>query len=244
MRAACRAVIFTATLGLSACVSENATLPLEAGTGPSPQLPAPAKTLLPTVKIAPAVGWPSGGAPTPAAGLKVVAFAARLDHPRWLHVLPNGDVLVALASTKPKKPKNIQDWVKGRVMKRVKAVGPSADQIVLLRDGDGDGTASASSRRDWSAGSMARGSRRGPLRGSPVGRGTGRGYAGRAETGTRLPRNAIRWRTGRGVGRMGGSHSPDSPELPCDLPSPSPCCSSRRPPPPRTAPATPSASSP
>src|SRR5690349_131365 len=79
---------------LAAC-GDEARLPVSAGTGPAPQLPAPRHTLLPTVNIAPAKGWPAGAAPSAAPGLRVGAFADNLDHPRWLFVLPNGDVLVA-----------------------------------------------------------------------------------------------------------------------------------------------------
>ena len=89
-------------LALAAC-GEKATIPVEAGYGPNPILPAPNRTLLPTVLIAPAKGWPEGAHPTPAAGLTVTAFARGLDHPRWLYVLPNGDVLVAESAPPPKK---------------------------------------------------------------------------------------------------------------------------------------------
>ena len=81
-------------MACSAC-AEQATLSVPQGSGPNPQLPAPNPGLLPTVNIAPAVGWPAGGKPTAAAGTQVSAFAEDLDHPRWLYVLPNGDVLVA-----------------------------------------------------------------------------------------------------------------------------------------------------
>src|SRR5688500_2865986 len=81
-------------LGLAAC-GESATLPVAAGVGPAPELPPPEETLIPTVNIAPATGWPEGVMPSAAPGLRVVSFASRLDHPRWLYVLPNGDVLVA-----------------------------------------------------------------------------------------------------------------------------------------------------
>ena len=113
------------------------------GTGPRPELPAPQKTLLPTVNIAPATGWPQGGAPQAAAGLQVVAFASGLDHPRWLFVLPNGDVLVAESNAppKPEGSKGIKDYVMGLVMKRAGAGTPSANRISLLRDADGDGVA-------------------------------------------------------------------------------------------------------
>ena len=84
----------TAVALITAC-GEQATLPVSAGTGPHPQLPPPHQTMLPTINIAPAKGWPAGATPTAAPGLKVAAFADDLDHPRWLYVLPNGDVLVA-----------------------------------------------------------------------------------------------------------------------------------------------------
>ncbi len=88
-------------VALAGC-GEEATLPVAAGTGPNPQLPAPNETLIPTVNIAPAKGWPEGATPKAAAGLQVAAFADGLDHPRWLHVLPNGDVLVAETNAPPK----------------------------------------------------------------------------------------------------------------------------------------------
>ncbi|ALN81163.1 PQQ-dependent sugar dehydrogenase [Lysobacter antibioticus] len=127
---------------LTAC-GETATLQVADGTGQRPTLPAPNKTMLPTVNIAPAVGWPSGGKPVPAPGLAVTAFADGLDHPRWLHVLPNGDVLVAEsnAPASDKKASGIKAWIAGRMMKRAGAAVPSADRISLLRDADGDGVA-------------------------------------------------------------------------------------------------------
>jgi glucose/arabinose dehydrogenase len=128
-------------LGLAAC-GEQATLPVAAGIGPDPELPPPNETLLPTVNIAPAKGWPEGAMPSAAEGLTVAAFADGLDHPRWLYVLPNGDVLVAEtnAPPKPEDGKGIRGWVMGLMMKRAGAGGKSADRITLLRDEDGDGT--------------------------------------------------------------------------------------------------------
>ncbi len=127
-------------LPLTAC-AEQARLPVSAGTGPQPQLPEPPSSLLPTVNIAPAVGWPSGKTPNAAEGTQVQAFASELDHPRWLYVLPNGDVLVA-ESNAPDRPEanpGILGWVAGLVMDRAGAGVPSADRITLLRDSDGDG---------------------------------------------------------------------------------------------------------
>lgn len=111
--------------------------------GPNPALEKPQKNLVPTVKVAKAVGWPQGAAPTPAPGFAVTAFARDLDHPRWIYVLPNGDVLVA-ESNKPAKTddqKSIKGWVMGKVQKRAGAGVQSANRITLLRDTDNDGVA-------------------------------------------------------------------------------------------------------
>jgi glucose/arabinose dehydrogenase len=130
------------TLTLAAC-GERATLPAAAGFGPRPTLPPPNRTFLPTMKIAPAVGWPAGATPTAAPGLVVAAFASGFDHPRWIYVLPNGDVLVAEtnAPPKPDDSKGIRGWYSKKVMKRAGAGVPSANRITLLRDADGDGVA-------------------------------------------------------------------------------------------------------
>lgn len=113
------------------------------GTGPTPALPDPEGSLIPTVRIAPAVGWPEGAMPTPADGFAVTAFARGLDHPRTVYVLPNGDVLVAETNTppKPEDGKGIKGMAMKAVMKKAGAGVPSANRITLLRDGDGDGIA-------------------------------------------------------------------------------------------------------
>jgi glucose/arabinose dehydrogenase len=141
MRIALVGLLWTGVLA-AGCGSQ-ATLPLQSGMGPDPQLPPPEKSLLPTVHIAPAVGWQPGEAPQAAAGLAVAPFATGLDHPRWLFVLPNGDVLVAEtnAPPRPEDGKGLKGWVMKKVMKRAGAGTPSADRITLLRDADGDGTA-------------------------------------------------------------------------------------------------------
>ncbi len=122
---------------------DSATLSLSEGTGPNPRLPEPDKQLIPTVVIAPAVGWRAGETPLPAAGLAVQAFASGLDHPRWLYVLPNGDVLVAEtnAPDRPLESKGLRNKIMGFVMKRAGAAVPSANRISLWRDADGDGVA-------------------------------------------------------------------------------------------------------
>lgn len=111
--------------------------------GPKTVLPAPDKQTIPTVNIAPAVGWPAGSQPTPAAGLQVQAFASGLEHPRWLYVLPNGDVLVAESNAPPKPGEKggIRAWFMKRTMKKAGSGVPSANRIHLLRDADGDGVA-------------------------------------------------------------------------------------------------------
>ena len=86
---------------LAACGTESA-LPESVGYGAAPQLPEARPQRIPTVKIAPAVGWPAGRTPVAAQGLAVNAFATGLDHPRWLYELPNGDVLVAESNAPPK----------------------------------------------------------------------------------------------------------------------------------------------
>src|SRR5690606_6418012 len=138
------ALPLVAALGLAACETES-VLPETDGFGAAPNLPAPQPQRVPMVKIAPAVGWPEGRTPIPAAGLAVNAFATGLDHPRWLYVLPNGDVLVAesQAPARPKEKKGgLRGWIEGLVMARAgSGERPSADRISLLRDADGDGTA-------------------------------------------------------------------------------------------------------
>ncbi len=134
-------VFGVSTLVLGAC-GEVASLPFSAGVGANPTLPNPTKTLIPTVKIAPAQGWPSLATPVAAAGTRVAAFASGLDHPRWMTVLPNGDVLVAETNAPPKaEGGGIKAWIAGMIMKRAGAAVPSPNRITLLRDADGDGAA-------------------------------------------------------------------------------------------------------
>jgi glucose/arabinose dehydrogenase len=138
----CLALWISAAL-LAGC-GDMARLPEGATTGPRPELPPPETRLIPTVKIAPAQGWPEGARPRALPGYQVTALARGLDHPRWLYVLPNGDVLVA-ESNKPKPPqdarKGLREWIAGKIMERAGAGVPSADRITLLRDADGDGRA-------------------------------------------------------------------------------------------------------
>jgi glucose/arabinose dehydrogenase len=133
-------ILSVSVLIIAGC--ESARLPVEAGIGPNPELPPPTRSLIPTVKIAPAKGWAPGTAPIPAPGFAVNAFASGLDHPRWLHVLPNGDVLVAESASPPRPDqKGLRAWFMRYFMRRAGAAVPSANRITLLRDTDGDGVA-------------------------------------------------------------------------------------------------------
>ena len=131
-----------AALCLAGC-GDEATLPVAAGTGASPELPAPVETVLPTVQLARAVGWPDGAKPKAANGLTVAALASGLDHPRWLYVMPNGDVLVAETNAPPQTgvERGLTGWLMKMGMKYAGAGVPSPNRITLLRDEDGDGIA-------------------------------------------------------------------------------------------------------
>ncbi|WP_296950891.1 sorbosone dehydrogenase family protein [uncultured Massilia sp.] len=113
------------------------------GWGPNPALPAPQKSLIPTLNVAEAKPWPQGTRPVPAQGLAATPYGSGLDHPRWLYVLPNGDVLVA-ESNKPKdgpKEGGIRAKVQGMAQKKAGAGVESPNRIVLLRGLKQDGTA-------------------------------------------------------------------------------------------------------
>jgi glucose/arabinose dehydrogenase len=127
---------------LAAC-SAQTTVPDANRFGPDPSLPPPRSSWLPTVNTAPAEGWAQDEAPIAAAGLEVNSFASGLDHPRWLLVLPNGDVLVAEtdAPPKPADGKGLRGWIMKHVMRRAGSGLPSANRISLLRDADHDGIA-------------------------------------------------------------------------------------------------------
>jgi len=134
--------LISLALPLAACQQQE-TATAEQTYGPKPTLPAPEKSLIPTVNVAKAVGWSTGGKPIAAAGLAVNAFATGLDHPRTLYLLPNGDVLVTEtnAPPRPEEEKGIKGWITRLVMGRAGAATESANRITLLRDADGDGIA-------------------------------------------------------------------------------------------------------
>lgn len=132
-------------LALASC-DRGPVLPDSVGYGPNPTLPDPRPTpsFAPHVDVAPAIGWGPGEKPKPAQGLIVTAFATKLDHPRWLYELPNGDILAAETDA-PEKPENagfsLRGLVEGIVMREAGSHKGSANRISLLRDADGDGVA-------------------------------------------------------------------------------------------------------
>ena len=136
-------LVIAATLGAFAACEGTARLPVSAGMGVAPHLPPPDRGLFPAVEIAEAKGWPSGGKPVAHPGLVVTAFATGLDHPRWLYVLPNGDILVAETNAPPNRDNRpgIKGWFFKFFQKKAGGAVPSANRITLLRDADGDGTA-------------------------------------------------------------------------------------------------------
>jgi glucose/arabinose dehydrogenase len=137
-----RLLLLAATMFSAACAA-SARLPLAAGIGPTPVLPPPSISLIPMINVVTAKGWPAHATPVGAEGTTVNAFAQGLDHPRWLYVLPNGDVLVAETNA-PKRPddqKGIRGYFFKKFQKKAGGAVPTANRITLLRDADGDGVA-------------------------------------------------------------------------------------------------------
>jgi glucose/arabinose dehydrogenase len=133
-------VVAVGAMTLVACSAPPA-LPPEKGFGENPTLPVAKTQAIPVVNIAKPKGWPEGVVPTAPSGFTVTAFAASLDHPRWVYVLPNGDVLVAetRAPPKPEGQGGIREFAAKIIMGSAGATGVSANRITLLRDADGDG---------------------------------------------------------------------------------------------------------
>jgi glucose/arabinose dehydrogenase len=142
MRGTLTGVLAISALLLAGC-GDKAELPEQSSQGANPQIPAPRTGFIPTVNIADATGWSAKERPMPAGGLAVKAFASGLNHPRWMLVLPNGDVLVAEtnAPAQPEDAKGIKGWFYGLFQKWAGAGVSSADRITLLRDRDKDGVA-------------------------------------------------------------------------------------------------------
>src|ERR1700691_4442526 len=110
--------------------------------GSAPVVPAAKpQGSIPTLKMPTARGGTDGQTPVAAPGLKGNAFSTGLKHPRWIHVLPNGDVLVAEATQVPERVSSVFGYAMHATMRRDAAPGVSANGITLLRDTDGDGIA-------------------------------------------------------------------------------------------------------
>jgi glucose/arabinose dehydrogenase len=108
------------------------------GYGTNPDLPPP-DTAHRAARFVRGVGWPAGTTPEARPGFRVALFADQLQNPRWLYVLPNGDVLVAesanpgAASDTALTPQALGARWGARLR------GMSANRITLLRDTSGDG---------------------------------------------------------------------------------------------------------
>lgn len=131
----------TAVVGGAVALLRSFGTPAHQAVGPSPQIPDAKAQGIMTLKMPVAKGWKDGHVPTCAPGLRVNAFASGLDHPRWIEVLPNGDVLIAESKEQPAPPKTLMDHAAQATMRRAKAIGDSANRVTLWRDADGDGVA-------------------------------------------------------------------------------------------------------
>jgi glucose/arabinose dehydrogenase len=138
-----RFVTIFAALALAGCGAEPSTANIDDYIGPRPKLEQPSESSFPTMDVADANGWPAGKMPTSAEGLAINEFAGGLNHPRWMLVLPNGDVLVA-ESDSPGTDKTgglLKGMIEKLVMGKAGSGKGSANRISLLRDSDGDGVA-------------------------------------------------------------------------------------------------------
>jgi glucose/arabinose dehydrogenase len=118
-----------------------AQLPLEAVTGPKPQITDAREQIFPTIVVAEVDRWKTGETPVAAPGLIVERFADGLDHPRNIYTLPNGDVLVAETNSPPREGGGIEGMIERWLMGKAGAGVPSANRISMLRDADSDGKA-------------------------------------------------------------------------------------------------------
>ncbi|HEY5338171.1 MAG TPA: sorbosone dehydrogenase family protein [Rhizomicrobium sp.] len=131
------ALIAAGILALAGCDSGHP--PPKSNYGANPKLPAPAPQTIPTMNVNSVTPWPAGATPIAPPGFTVTRFAGDLDHPRWVYVLPNGDVLVAETSSEPSPLNSVESVVERWLDEKSHATGKSANEIVLLRDTNGDG---------------------------------------------------------------------------------------------------------
>ena len=120
---------------------DRSDIPFDDVVGTDPTLQEPEAETIPTVAIADPVGWDEDETPTAAEGLRVQRFHTGLDHPRTLYALPNGDILVSLTRSPNQGGGGLMGWIADKLLTKAGATGPSANQVVLLRDSDGDGVA-------------------------------------------------------------------------------------------------------
>lgn len=143
MQSNLRLIFLLGSATLAGACGSPARLPVSAETGVHPVIPRPKESVIPVINVVTAKGWPDGASPVAGDGLTVRPFATGLDHPRWLYVLPNGDVLVAETNA-PKRPDD-NKGIKGIFFRfyqaRAGQAVPSQNRIVLLRDTNGDGIA-------------------------------------------------------------------------------------------------------
>lgn len=137
--AACAPFFFVVPAMSGEATGTSAPTAFEIGYGPNPALPAPTKSWLPTVNVAKAKPWVDSAQPDASADFELTEFARDLDHPRWLHTLPNGDILIAESNAppKPKDNQGIKAWFMKHFMGKAGAVTPSANRITLLRAAGG-----------------------------------------------------------------------------------------------------------
>jgi len=119
---------------------EGSDRPITDSMGIRPVLAEPDAQTFPSVSLPRPEGWAEGQKPDAAKGLVVTRFAEKLDHPRTMITLPNGDVLVAETNSPP-RGSGFENWVMQKFMGRVGAGGRSPNRIVLLRDADRNGSA-------------------------------------------------------------------------------------------------------
>jgi YD repeat-containing protein len=134
-------VLIVAGLAVYVIYGNVSDRPITASMGTDPVLVEPDAQAFPSVSLPKPIGWVAGEKPVAAKGLTVSRFAEKLDHPRTMLTLPNGDVLVAETNSPPRQMGGIGGWVMKQFMGRVGAGAPSPDRIVLLRDADKNGTA-------------------------------------------------------------------------------------------------------
>src|SRR5258708_29100601 len=106
--------------------------------GSAPVVPAAKpQGSIPTLKMPTARGWTDGPTPVAAPGLKGNAVATGLKHPRWIYVLPNGDVLVAESNQVAGPTRSVFSYAIQATMRPAPRPGATANRIKLFRAAGG-----------------------------------------------------------------------------------------------------------